>query len=46
MRAAALGHGLQQTALGQTLCCEYLPQWSMRGVKLQLHPQYVLWVCF
>ena len=38
MGAAALVHGLQQTALGQKLCCEHLPQWSMRGVRLGLHP--------
>lgn len=31
MRDAALVHGLQQTALGQKLCCEHLPQWSVRG---------------
>lgn len=45
MRAAAVVHGLQQTALGQKLCCEYLPQWSMRGRKWGLHSQW-LWGLF
>lgn len=38
MGAAALVHGLQETALGQQLCCGHLPRWSMRGASLGLHP--------
>lgn len=36
--AAALVHGLQQTAPGQKLCCEHLPGWPVKGVKSGLQP--------